>query len=165
MDTFRGLDDETATLVDSFLYESPTVRTDAAVLNRCGPIAFALAVYLRANSAPAGLIHVTGQPPGFPPGTGHYMTTSGRWVIDCAYRQFKPTAPLPVIYDRADLDPAPATGEPGRPWHPWTHISGELEHDDPLYPDFVEYDANTDPLAYLAPGTDDPEWTTPIDER
>lgn len=152
------VDEHLAYTVTSFLRESPTVQRDAPVLNRCGPIAFAFAVYLRANSLPGGLVHVSGQPSGFPAGTGHYMTTSMRWVIDFAYRQFDPEAPLPLIYDQADLDRP-------RAWHPWDAISGELEADDPLYPDFVEYPLSTDPMTYVVASTADPEWVTPIDER
>ena len=131
---------------------------DAAILDRCGPISFGFAVYLRANSLPSGLIHVTGTPYRFAPNTGHYLTTSNRFVIDLTYRQFHRAAPLPVIYERTDLDTPPGL------WRPWDAISGELEWDDPLYPDFVDY-PECDPLAYLAPGTNDPQWVTPYDDR
>lgn len=162
-------DEELADLIGSFSWEAPDVLRDGAVANRCGPIAFAFAVYLRANSQAGGLLHVSGQPAGHPPDTGHYMATSRRWVIDWAYRQFDPAAAVPLVYERTDLDPPPSrpdgVGRPWCDWHPWTAISGELEHDDPLYPDFVDYPDNANPLAYVVAGTDDPEWVTPYDAR
>lgn len=65
--------------------------------------------------------------------------------------------PLPVIYHRPTL-------LTGGLWRPWTAISGELEADDPLYPDFVEYPGCI-PLRYVRDIYADPEWVTPIDER
>lgn len=158
LDVLAEVDEHFADTVGTFRWEAPAVTRDAAIANRCGPIAFAFAVYLRANSLPGGLVHVSGMPTGFPPGTGHYMATSGLWVVDWAYRQFDPSAALPLIYERADLQGA-------RSWHPWTKVSGELECDDPLYPDFVDYEENRDALSYVVPGTGDPQWVTPFDER
>ena len=159
--TLPALADRHEDLADAiygFLHEVPAATRDAGIPDRCGPIAFGFAVYLRANSLPGGLIHVTGTPYGVAPDTGHYMSVSGDYVIDLTYRQFDAAAPLPVVYERSDLDLPPGA------WRPWTRISGELEWDDPLYPDFVDC-PGCQPLAYLAPGTDDPEWVTPYDER
>lgn len=158
MPALARANEELVDAIHGYLHEVPTVRRDAGIADRCGPIAFGFAVYLRANSLPGGLIHVTGTPHGFAPSTGHYLTTSGEYVIDLTYRQFDASAPLPVLYRRADL-----TGPPEQ-WRPWTAISGELAWDDPLYPDFVDY-PGCQPLTYLAPGTDDPQWVTPYDER
>lgn len=144
--------------INAFRFEIPAVVGDAALLDRCGPIAFAFALYLRANSLPGGLVHVTGAPAGHRNPAGHYLATSARHVIDWAYRQFDPTAPLPVVYLRADLDTTPGA------YRPWTGISGELDADDPLYPDFVDY-PGCDPLRYVPAHLADPEWVTPIDER
>ena len=153
----RDPDPDLADMIAGFAIEVPDTVRDCALPDACGPIAFAFALYLRANNLPGGLIHVTGTLDGFPAGTGHYLATIGWLVIDVAYRLFDPTAPVPVLYERSSL-----VGPPAR-WRPWTGISGELEWNDPLYPDFVADDGyDTAPaLRYVPARLADPQWVTP----